>query len=77
MYKPILSIQTYIEWKKKECVYKYGEMLINETRLMSTQMLTVLLHLFCGFVIFQNKKLEKIRINIKDSLAHFQMYYLS
>lgn len=63
--------------KKKECVYKYGEMLINETRLMSTQMLIVLvLYRFCGFVIFQNKKLEKIRINFKDSLAHFQMYYL-
>lgn len=43
--------------KKKECIYKYGEMLINETRLLSTQMLIVLvLYLFCGFVIFQNKK---------------------
>lgn len=28
---------------------------------------------FCGCAIFKHKKLEKIRINVKDPLAHFQI----
>lgn len=70
-------LQTHIEWKKKNaCAPIWWNVKWNSIK--STWMLTVLFwYIFCEFVIFQNKNLEKIRLNIKDPLAHHQMYHLS